>query len=104
MSYLESTNAVNLAKINRLEEKNSRNEAKIAEQDNEIKKLKARINTNIETNPLPRPPYSTGASVPSSCNDLATSGQSSNGLYLIKNEGTKKIEAVSCSFGPSGNF
>ena len=47
---------------------------------------------------------STKANEPSSCEELATNGHSSDGLYLVKNPDSKKIEAVACSFGANGEF
>jgi len=42
------------------------------------------------------------AIVPSSCRELATAGHSIDGLYLVQNSDSRKIEAVFCDFGTSG--
>jgi len=115
ISFLESTNAEskirigNLeAKIGRLEEKSSEKlakldllEATIAEQDKAITKLKTKIFSN-PVNPITHGFSKKG--IPSSCSELAKRGHSSDGLYLVKNHGTKKIETVFCNFGPPGRF
>ena len=106
---MKARNAANEEKIGNLEKRNSKNEKKIrllettnAEQDKEIEKLKAIIDeTKIGTKPSV---LSTGTAEPSSCNELAIGGHSSNGFYLVKNSVTKKMETVSYKFGTSGNY
>jgi len=96
--------AENDVKIGRLEAKVKLLETENAEQDKEITHLKKTIDDQ-----LGKPgDVSTSATEPSSCKELATNGYSINGLYLVKNPDTRKIEAVSCSFGtssrPTGEF
>ena len=47
---------------------------------------------------------STRAVAPSSCRELSANGHSSDGLYLVKNQNTKKIETVLCTFGTEGKL
>ena len=47
---------------------------------------------------------STRALAPSSCRELSFAGHSLNGLYLVQNQDTKKIETVLCTFGTSGKL
>ncbi len=44
---------------------------------------------------------STRAVAPSSCRDLSLVGHSLDGLYLVQNLDTKKVETVLCDFGTS---
>lgn len=95
IAFLEKTNAESKIKIGHLESKN-------AEQDKEIAKLKTKIVSKPVT------PISTGlskqkgAGIPSSCSELEQRGHSFDGLYLVKNPGTKKIETVFCRFETEG--
>jgi len=47
---------------------------------------------------------STRAIAPSSCRELSLIGHSLDGLYLVQNVDTRKIETVLCNFGPSRKF
>ena len=79
-------------------------EAKNAEQDREIAELKNKLNSKQDIR-LPIPGDSLNKpTVPSSCKDLATSGHSFQGLYLVKNPDTSQIQTVLCGFEASGNF
>ncbi len=42
---------------------------------------------------------STRAVVPSSCRELSLIGHSLDGLYLVQNRETKKVETIYCNFG-----
>ena len=46
--------------------------------------------------------FSARAALPSSCTDLSLIGHSLNGLYLVQNTATSKIETIYCNFGTSG--
>lgn len=113
-------------KVDLLEEKNTKNEAKIAEQEEEIVKLKAKLHVEPKSSPsLNEKPVrkslindnmdtfyreqNTGdssprAALPTSCRDLSLIGHSLDGLYLVKNMETNKIETVYCDFGTSGKL
>ena len=112
-----------------LERKDTENEAKIQEQGKEILQLKAKMDTKLESIQSAGPSRhkvvtelhsskdntvgsiykkegssndsSTRAVVPSSCRDLSLIGHILDGLYLIKNVDTKKVETVFCDFGTS---
>jgi len=47
---------------------------------------------------------STRALAPSSCRELSNAGHSFDGLYLVQNQDTKKIETILCTFGTSGKL
>jgi len=115
--------------VDYLERKDAENEAKIRRQEGEIIQIKAKVDVQLETiNPsvpshdelipdLRSSNYnmmgsihrkqdssddsSTRAVLPSSCRDLSLIGHSLNGLYLVQNLDTKKIETVFCNFGTS---
>lgn len=130
-SLLESKNAENEAKIGILESKNADNEAKIRSQAGEINQLKVKFGAkqdfdlnslgsyndernfpsddtkninliNIKENTSGE--SSTRAIIPASCRELALIGHSLDGLYLVKNPDTRKIETVLCDFGTSSKF
>lgn len=42
--------------------------------------------------------------VPSSCRELSIAGHSFDGLYLVQNPDSRKIETVFCDFGTSGKL
>jgi len=48
--------------------------------------------------------YSSTRASPSSCRELSFAGHSLDGLYLVKNQETKKIETVLCTFGTVGKL
>lgn len=97
-----------------LEAKNADNEAKIKKQDSEIVKLKAYINSNpepdnyemaskaktisIKTIPRRENFSSFIKAAPSSCRELSQMGHSLDGVYLVQNQDTKKIQTVFCEF------
>ncbi len=56
---------------------------------------------SIDRKAGPSDDSSTRAVLPSSCRDLSLIGHSLNGLYLVQNLDTKKIETVFCNFGTS---
>ena len=87
-------------RLDNLERKIQILEQKNAEQDEEIIHLKnANSKLGKHSDEL-----STKTIEPSSCEELATNGHSSDGFYLVKNLDSKKIEAVACSFGTTGLF
>jgi len=47
---------------------------------------------------------STRAVVPSSCRDLALIGHNLDGLYLVQNVDTKRVETVYCDFGTTSKL
>ena len=47
---------------------------------------------------------STRAVIPSSCRELDLIGHSLDGLYLVQNQDTKKIETLFCDFGPTSKY
>ncbi len=90
-------------------------EAKNAEQSEEIIKLKAKMDTKIicDLSHLTNVKESSTAGdcttvrkpiVPASCRELAIMGHSNNGLYLVQNRDTKRIETIFCDFITSGEF
>ena len=95
IAFLEKSNAVSKIQIGHLEAKN-------AEQDQEIAKLRTKIVSKqvipISTGLLKQK----GAGIPSSCSELEQRGHSFDGLYLVKNPETKKIETVFCRFETEG--
>ena len=124
IGHLEAKNSENEAKIDNLEKRdfiiinhleaaNAESEAKIGyikaknvAQDKEINELKTRLNIELVKPISPEffGELPTKTTEPSTCKELATNGHSFSGLYLVKNLGTKKLEAVSCSFGTTGKF
>ena len=118
-------------KLDSLEVKNVKNEEKILKQEEEIIKLKAKVDAkldfdhqlepfSVESNlpstdsnkiiPTYKKESSSGESpssklvIPASCRELSLIGHSLDGLYLVKNINTKKIETVYCDFGDSGKL
>ena len=111
-----------------LETKNAANEAKILQHEEEITKLKAKVDAKCRsdvTNDAERDPHSTDNKkmslidkiesppdnslprdvMPSSCRDLALIGHTLNGLYLVQNLVTNKIETVYCNLkNPDSKF
>lgn len=130
MGLLETKNIENEAKIDRLQAKNVENEAKMAKQEEEIVKLKAKIDVEVVADHFYDTSFdddqllhssidhnkqasfterkesssSARAILPSSCRDLGLIGHSLDGLYLVQNQDTKKIEAVYCDFGTSAKL
>ncbi len=125
-SLLERKNTENEAKI-------ADHEAKIREQADEINQFKAKFDTKQDSaqnflgsyndeNILPSDytkkmnsihdekenafiaTSSTRAIAPASCRELALIGHSLDGLYLVKNPDTNKIETVLCNFGTSSKY
>jgi len=47
---------------------------------------------------------STRAIAPASCGELSLIGHSLDGLYLVRNPDTNKIETVLCDFGTTSKF
>ena len=121
-SLLERKNAENEAKIGLLESKNAENEAKIRGQAEEINQLKAKIDAKFDSDQrLPSADHnnkmksiyreensigqsSTRAIAPASCRELSLIGHSLDGLYLVRNPDTNKIETVLCDFGTTSKF
>ena len=122
--------ARNIENVDLLTTKLSKHETKILKQEEEIAQLKAKIDTKLEADHLTgtfaddrdllpsngdikmstiykkesSAGLSTRASVPSSCRELSFAGHSLDGLYLVKNQDTKKIETVLCTFGTVGKL
>jgi len=71
-----------------------------AQQEEEIKLLKNKP-ASIKTNSIPIESDSSPRLPPSSCRQLSTIGHSLDGIYLVANQDTKKIEAIYCEFGSS---
>jgi len=108
-------------KVDHLEGKGPESEAKIRNQDGEMTQLKETIvakHDKLVTDFLPsndkkmssiyRREISSGDSstravVPSSCRELSLIGHSLDGLYLVQNQDTNKIETVYCDFGTLSN-
>jgi len=113
-----------------LERKDTQNEVKLRRQGEEINQLKTKIDTKLESIQSAGPVFrdelftelrsskgnqmgslnrkevfsddsSTRAVVPSSCRDLSLIGHILDGLYLVQNVDTKKVETVFCDFGTS---
>ena len=110
-----------------LERKDTENEAKIREQGEEIIQFKAKMDAKMESIQSSGPSRdelvtelrsskdntmgslyrkegssddsSTRAVKPSSCRDLSLIGHILDGLYLVQNVDTKKVETVFCDFG-----
>lgn len=92
---------------------NSQLEIRIDKQDEEIRLLKDRINDDQFIKPFKtdadpadihqefKSDSSPRLLPPSSCRQLSTIGHNLNGIYLIANPDTNKIEAVYCEFGSS---
>ena len=64
-----------------------------------IEMMTIQINNNLSSGDS-----STKAVAPSSCRELSLIGHSLDGLYLLQNSNTKKIETVFCDFGESSKF
>ncbi len=99
---LEEKILKNKWKIDLLEQNDSKNEdiikllnAADLKLEKEIKELKEKFAPKLGAE---------GATLPSSCTDLENRGQPFNGIYLVKDSSTKKIQSISCDFGASGNF
>lgn len=118
-------------KVDLLKAKNCVNEAKIKEQEEEIIKLKTKLDSKFESdhfltslvndervlrhstdnkinriheNRIASDHSSPRAYIPSSCRELGIAGHSLNGLYLIQNVDTNQIQTVFCDFGTSGKL
>ena len=97
---------------------NSKLETRIDQQEEEIRLLKTRINN--DDHPINKPKSFENDAVshddlrnagvksdisprlpPSSCRQLSTIGHYLDGIYLVANPDTNKIEAVYCDFGSS---
>ena len=92
-------------------------EAKDAKQEEEIIQLKAKIDakpplrstdsskmSSIYRKDRPASDDSSTRAGPSSSRDLSLIGHVLDGLYLVQNPDTKKIETVLCTFGTSSTF
>ena len=112
-----------------LERKDTETEVKLREQGEEIIQLKAKMGAKLESIQSSGPSRdelvtelrsskdntmgslyrkegssddsSTRAVKPSSCRDLSLIGYILDGLYLVQNLDTKKVETVFCDFGTS---
>lgn len=114
-------------KVDFLEAKNVKNEEKILKQEEEMVKLKTKVDAKLDCDHQPGPfnslpsadsnkiipiykkKSSSGDSssklvIPSSCRELSLIGHSLDGLYLVKNINTNKIETVYCDFGDAGTL
>ena len=110
-------------KVDLLEARNIENvellTTKISKKEEEIAKLKATIDAKQGAAPFDDKRdrrdqnndkqilsghSSTRALAPSSCRELSLIGHTLDGLYLVQNVDTKKIETVLCNFGTSGKF
>ena len=93
----------NMEQNQRFERLESEFQAKIdllrAEQDEEIRLLKNK--PFIKKNSMPIESDSSPRLPPSSCRQLSTIGHFLDGIYLVANPDTKKIEAIYCEFGSS---
>jgi len=69
------------------------------EQDEEIRLLKNK--PSVKKNSMPIESDSSPRLPPSSCRQLSTIGHFLDGIYLVANPETKKIEAIYCEFGSS---
>ncbi len=114
-----------------LERKDAENEAKLREQGEVIIQLKAKMDAKLESihsssrpsrdklvtdlrssinsinnmylyrGVAPSDDSPTRAVAPSSCRELSMIGHILDGLYLVQNPDTKKVETVFCTFGTS---
>ena len=120
-------------KVDLLEARNIENvdilTAKITQQEEELGKLRVKIDSNLDTcchapfndreihrnnkdNKMSSAinkgeslsGYSSTRASPSSCRELSLAGHYLNGLYLVKNQDAKKIETVLCTFGTVGKL
>ncbi|MFO0089475.1 MAG: hypothetical protein ACK518_01450 [bacterium] len=124
--------ARNIENVELLTAKISNHETKISNQEEEIIQLKAKIDANLGAGQHPSGSFdderdlhpnndnkmssiinkkenlsgdsSTRALAPSSCRELSIAGHILDGLYLIQNQDTKKIETVLCNFGTSSKM
>ena len=96
----------NMEQNQRLERLESEFQAKIdllrTEQDEEIRLLKNK--PFIKKNSMPIESDSSPRLPPSSCRQLSTIGHYLDGIYLVANPDTKKIEAIYCEFGSSSRM
>ena len=72
-----------------------------AQQEEEIQLLKNNRPASIKKNSIPIGSDSSPRLPPSSCRQLSTIGHSLDGIYLVANPDTHKIETVYCDFGSS---
>ncbi len=63
--------------------------------------IENKMTVQINSSPISFDDSSTKAIAPTSCRELSLIGHSLDGLYLLKNPNTKKIETVFCDFGES---
>ena len=123
--------ARNIENVDLLTTKILKHETKISKQEEEIAYLKAKIDANpraghpyghfddegdlhsndddnmssiIKKKETLSGYFSTRALALSSCRELSFAGHSLNGLYLVQNQDTRKIETVLCTFGTSGKL
>lgn len=116
-------------KVDHLEGKDIEKESIIREQQEEIVKLRAKMDANLKSfqstgsrdelvtklsssksntmGSIHRKDdtsndSSTRAAAPSSCRELSLIGHILDGLYLVQDPITKKVETVLCTFGTSG--
>jgi len=96
-----------------LERKDIENEAKISDQGEEIIQLKAKMDLRSSNYHQMNSVYSKEGSsddflakavLPSSCRDLSLIGHNLDGLYLVQNIDTKKVETIFCDFGTSSKW
>jgi len=119
---LEARNVELETRFNELSDENRKQEANIAflttqnaHQEEEIRLLKSRnsaeskiINRASSENVIDGKDSqivdSSQKMPPSSCRQLSTIGHSLDGIYLVSNPDTNKIETVYCVFGQTRNF
>jgi len=93
----------NMEQNQRFKKLESEFEAKIdllrGQQDEEIQLLKNK--PSIKRNSIPVESDSSPRLPPPSCRQLSTIGHYLDGIYLVANPDTKKIEAIYCEFGSS---
>lgn len=114
MNLLEARNVANEAKIAKLEGKIEMKPIERAEEtslDGETMKIISlenllnEPNDSIKKSSVNSDDSSTRAiAAPSSCRDLSILGHSLDGLYLVQNVDTNKIESVLCNFGTSSKL
>ena len=109
---LQASNSVlvieNIEHKQRLERFESEFKAKIdsltaqkAQQEEEIRLLKNNKPSSIKKNSMPIESDTSPRLPPSSCRQLSTIGHYLDGIYLVANADTKKIEAIYCEFESS---
>ncbi len=106
----EKTHRINLQALNKeLISNNQKQEEKInllmtqvAQQQEEIRCLKDTSHDGIE--PKQNKVIDSPRAPPSSCRQLSTIGHSLDGIYLIANPDSSKIETVYCDFGTTRNI